>query len=89
MRAAVPPPGEARPDLWILSALWHGGPNRESADQLFSRLARTGQIPFVNLDYGVLERRADPATGVAFGGGWSSWLQQRDLVPVEDHVRRS
>lgn len=83
VRSAVEPPGEARPDLWILSALWHGGPNRDSADQVFSRLARTRCEPFARLDYGLLDESAGPAGSIAFGGGWSNWLQQRGLVPVE------
>ena len=82
VRAAVEPPGEARQDLWILSALWHGGPNRDSADRVFSRLARMGE-PFAGLEHGRLDESAGPAEGMAFGGGWTSWLQQRGLVPVQ------
>ena len=85
IRAAADPPGDARPDLWILSALWHGGPNRDSADRVFARLARTQREPFARLDYGVLDGRSPPAEGVAFGGGWSTWLQRQGLVPVGDH----
>lgn len=89
VRAAVAPPGEARPDFWILAALWHGGPNRDSPDQAFSRLARsTSDGPFSRTDYGVLESRSSPAAGVAFGGGWTSHLQRRGLIPVEDHAKR-
>ena len=82
VRAAVEPPGDARRDLWILSALWHGGPNRDSAERLFSRLARTLGEPFAGLDEGPRDESAGPAGDMVFGGGWSSWLQQRGLVPV-------
>ena len=89
VRAAVQPPGEARPDFWILAALWHGGPNRDSPDQAFSRLARgASHGPFAHLDYGVLESRNRPAEGVAYGGGWTSHLQRRGLIRVEDHSKR-
>jgi NADH-quinone oxidoreductase subunit G len=89
VRAAVAPPGEARPDFWILAALWHGGPNRDSPDQAFSRLARSSTTgPFARTDYDVLESRSRPAVGVAFGGGWTSHLQRRGLIPVEDHAKR-
>ena len=82
VRAAVEPPGEARSDLWILSALWHGGPNRDSADQVFARLARTLGEPFARFDYAARDE-SDRASGdAAFGGGWSSWLQRQGLVPV-------
>ena len=84
VRSAVEPPGDARPDLWILSALWHGGPNRDSADRVFARLARTRHSPFAGLDYGTLDGRDQPTSGAAFGGGWSSWLQRRGLVPAAD-----
>ena len=89
VRAAVRPAGEARPDFWIFAALWHGGPNRDSPDQAFSRLARSSaEGPFERLDYGVLESRSRPAEGVAFGGGWTSHLQRRGLIAVEDHAKR-
>ena len=89
VRAAVQPPDEARPDFWILAALWHGGPNRDSPDQAFSRLARGASSgPFVHLDYGILESRNSPAEGVAFGGGWTSHLQRRGLIRVEDHAKQ-
>ena len=89
VRAAVQPPGEARPDFWILAALWHGGPNRDSPDQAFSRLSRSSSSgPFAHLDYGILESRQQPAEGVAFGGGWTSELQRRGLIAVEDHAKR-
>ncbi|HCL31108.1 MAG TPA: hypothetical protein DIC52_22105 [Candidatus Latescibacteria bacterium] len=89
VRAAVIPPGEARQDFWILAALWHGGPNRDSPDQAFSRLARSASHgPFARFDYGLLESQAQPAEGVAFGGGWTSHLQRRGLVLVEDHAKR-
>ncbi len=84
VRSAVEPPGDARPDLWILSALWHGGPNRDSADQVFARLARTRCRPFAGLDYRTLDDDDHPTSGAAFGGGWSSWLQRRGLVPSAD-----
>lgn len=89
VRAAVSPPASARPDFWILAALWHGGPNRDSPDAAFSRLARSAAHgPFCQLDYGILERRHRPAEGIAFGGGWTSHLQRRGLIRVEDHARR-
>ena len=84
VRSAVEPPGDARPDLWILSALWHGGPNRDSADQVFARLARTRHEPFAGLDYGTLDGDDQPTSGAAFGGGWTSWLQRRGQVPAAD-----
>ena len=89
VRSAVEPPGDARPDLWILSALWHGGPNRDSADQVFARLARTRCRPFAGLDYRTLDDDDHPTSGAAFGGGWSSWLQRRGLVPSADPDIRS
>ena len=82
VRAAVEPPGDARQDLWILSALWHGGPNRDSADQVLARLARTLGEPFAGLDQERLDQSCGPAGDLVFGGGWSSWLRQRGLVPV-------
>ena len=87
VRAAVAPPDAARADLWILAALWHGGPNRESAAEVVDRLAATGAAPFAGLDYGALDAASAPDVGVAFGGGWASWLQRQGLVAVEDHTR--
>jgi NADH-quinone oxidoreductase subunit G len=88
VRSAVLPPGEARPDFWILAALWHGGPNRDSPEQAFSRLAGSAsEGPFAQLDYGALDSQ-HAAEGVAFGGGWTSLLQRRGLIRVEDHSKR-
>jgi NADH-quinone oxidoreductase subunit G len=89
VREAVQPPEEARPDFWILAALWHGGPNRDSPDETFSRLARcSAEGPFARMDYGILESQSSPARGVAYGGGWSSHLQRRGIIAVEDHAKR-
>lgn len=89
VRAATSPAAAARADFWILAALWHGGPNRDSPDAAFSRLARSAASgPFAQIDYGVLEQRQQPAEGIAFGGGWASHLQRRGLIGVEDHARR-
>lgn len=89
VRAAIQPPAEARADFWILAALWHGGPNRDSPDQAFSRLAgSSAEGPFAGVDYGILEHQSSPARSVAYGGGWSSHLQRRGLIAVEDHAKR-
>jgi NADH-quinone oxidoreductase subunit G len=88
VRAAVDPPGQCRSDFWIAAALWHGGPNRDTPEHAFARLAAHGAAPFHGTDYSQLDAQSAPAQGVAYGGGWSSLLQRRGLVPVEDHARR-
>lgn len=88
VRAAAEPPPGARRDLWILAALWHGGPNRDSADQVFARLVRAAATaPFAGLERAALEAQSQPEAGVAYGGGWTSLLQRRGLVAVGDHAR--
>lgn len=84
-RAAVLPPHEARTDFWILNALWHGGPNRDTPENVFTRLSRAAEeSPFASTSHASLDGLAQPVRGVAYGGGWADELQRQGLVPVED-----
>ena len=83
IRAAVTPPGLARPDVWILAQLgklggmdWGAGDPAAVAAAIGVRHAAA------------MAATPEGYTGQAYGGGWSTWRQRRGFIHVEDHTKQ-